>query len=107
MGSEAFQYRTQGLGELDLERYVSADVATEAGSARRVMIGRTPQRSVMTSPSSQDMRAISKSMCLRNAMASAWVASPASAERKMRSASLSPSGSVLASGWLWSAEVAP
>jgi hypothetical protein len=61
----------------------------------------------MTSPSSQDILAISSSMLRRNAAASSRVTSPLSAMRKIRLAWACPSGSVRTSSWLWSADVAP
>ena len=61
----------------------------------------------MTSPSSQDILAISSTMCRRSATASATVASPRRAAAYTRSASAGSSGSVRTSSWLWSADVAP
>ena len=67
----------------------------------------TPGCSVITRPSSTDIRAISSSRWRRRAVASSGVAAPALAAVKIRSASVCSSGAVPTSAWLWSAETAP
>ena len=61
----------------------------------------------MTSPSAQDIRAISNSMCAAKAAASAGVTAPARPAAKMRAASASGSGVVSAVSWPWSVASAP
>ena len=70
--AEALEQRAQRVGELDPDRDVVPGVGPErarpsAGGGR----GARPGCSVITSPSSHDIRAISSSMCRRNATASA------------------------------------
>ena len=72
MRAVALEQRAQRVGELDPDRDVVAGVGPEAldgraGDGSR----RTPGCSVITRPSSHDIRAISSSMCRRNATASA------------------------------------
>ena len=109
VGAVALEQRAQRVGELrpraGCRRRCRARSASAVGPW---WLRRTPGCSVITRPSSQDIRAISSSMCRRSATQSAGVA--VAGQRRPVDARRLGGGRAArcaTSSWLWSADVAP